>query len=158
MPCKGFWKQGLQHLEGTCYCWDKVTYCRPIKPESGDLSDVYPWAACSGNDLQHVSWGFRDKGKFLEQFLYVKVDSQGPRDGLRGPFALSEVRTSRQLSPERKVPVPVSGTCPCAARAVPCPQPALCPPISYDSERRARLLLRRGARNLRVAPRKQYSE
>ncbi|XP_038290527.1 collagen alpha-1(I) chain-like [Canis lupus familiaris] len=31
-------------------------------------------------------------------------------------------------------------------------------PPGYDSERRARLLLRRGARNLRVAPRKQYSE
>ena len=31
------------------------------------------------DDCQHVSWGFRDKGKFLKEFLYVKVDLQDPR-------------------------------------------------------------------------------
>ena len=31
---KEFWKQGLQHLEGAGYFWEKVTYYCLIKPES----------------------------------------------------------------------------------------------------------------------------
>ena len=31
-----------------------------------------------GDDRQHESWGFRDKGKFLEEFFYVKADLQAP--------------------------------------------------------------------------------
>ena len=61
---KEFWKQGFQNSEGAGYYWERVTYYHLIKPESCDLSDVYQWARCLGDDCQHVSWGFIDKGNF----------------------------------------------------------------------------------------------
>ena len=65
---KEFWRQGFQDLEGASYCWEKVTYYCLIKPESGDPSDVYQWAMFMRDDRQHVTWGFRDKGKYQREF------------------------------------------------------------------------------------------
>ena len=52
---------------------------------------MYQWALCLGGGCQHVPWGFRDKGKFLKEFLYVRVDLQAPGVGLGLPSALSKV-------------------------------------------------------------------
>ena len=54
------------------------TYYCLIQPVSRDPSDVYLWAMCLGDDCQKVSWGFRGKGKFLKEFLYVNVDLEAP--------------------------------------------------------------------------------
>ena len=46
-----------------------------------------------GGDGQCKPWGFRDKGKFLKEFLCVKVDSQAP-----GGWAKLALRPEHSLS------------------------------------------------------------
>ena len=55
--------------------------------------------------------GGRDKGNFQGNFCMLKQTQRILGIRLRLPFALSNVLTSRQLSPQRNVILPASKTC-----------------------------------------------
>ena len=85
---------------------------------------------CLGDDRQHVSWGFGDKGKLLKEFLYVKVDSQDPGSLAKIASCPQQSMSIEAVESVEKCP---SACCKdlsmCCPRLVPCPQLALCSSI-----------------------------